>query len=98
MVKLVLRERGFSSPGANSDEVKQAIRDVMRTFTVGDPAKPNILVGPMVSQKHYERIESYIRKGAFKKAPGGAGRRRRPRRVSKQVTIVKLHGVRQRDE
>jgi aldehyde dehydrogenase (NAD+) len=35
----------------------------MRNYTVGDPADPNIMVGPMVSQKQYERIESYIRKG-----------------------------------
>jgi aldehyde dehydrogenase (NAD+) len=43
--------------------VKRAIRDEMRAFTVGDPADPNIMVGPMVSQKQYERVESYIRKG-----------------------------------
>jgi aldehyde dehydrogenase (NAD+) len=35
----------------------------MRAFTVGDPADPNTMVGPMVSQKQYERVESYIRKG-----------------------------------
>src|SRR4029077_11700949 len=45
------------------EEVKRAIRDEMRAFTVGDPADPNTVVGPMVSQKQYERVESYIRKG-----------------------------------
>jgi aldehyde dehydrogenase (NAD+) len=35
----------------------------MRTFTVGDPADPKTAVGPMVSQKQYERVQSYIRKG-----------------------------------
>ena len=50
-------------PKSRLDEVKRAIRHVMRTFMVGDPADPNIVVGPMVSQKQYERIESYIRKG-----------------------------------
>ncbi len=45
------------------DEVKQAIRDAMRDFTVGDPADPKTAVGPMVSQKQYERVQSYIRKG-----------------------------------
>jgi aldehyde dehydrogenase (NAD+) len=49
VVKLAQPERGFSCPGA--------------AFTVGDPADPNIMVGPMVSQKQYERVESYIRKG-----------------------------------
>jgi aldehyde dehydrogenase (NAD+) len=35
----------------------------MRTFTVGDPADPRIAVGPMVSQKQYDRVQAYIRKG-----------------------------------
>ena len=50
-------------PKSRLDAVKRAIRDGMRTFTVGDPADPNVMVGPMVSQKQYERVESYIRKG-----------------------------------
>jgi len=50
-------------PRSRLDEVKRAIRDEMRAYTVGDPADPNIAVGPMVSQKQYERVESYIRKG-----------------------------------
>ena len=50
-------------PKSRFDEVKRAIRDEMRAFTVGNPADPNIMVGPMVSQKQYERVESYIRKG-----------------------------------
>jgi aldehyde dehydrogenase (NAD+) len=50
-------------PRSRLDEVKRAIRDEMRAFTVGDPADPDIMVGPMVSQKQYERVESYIRKG-----------------------------------
>jgi aldehyde dehydrogenase (NAD+) len=35
----------------------------MRAFTVGDPADPKTVVGPMVSQKLFERVQSYIRKG-----------------------------------
>jgi len=50
-------------PKSRIDEVTRAIRDGMRTFTVGDPADPNIAVGPMVSKKQYDRVESYIRKG-----------------------------------
>jgi aldehyde dehydrogenase (NAD+) len=50
-------------PRSRLDEVKRAIRDEMRNYTVGDPTDPNIMVGPMVSQKQYERIESYIREG-----------------------------------
>src|ERR1700757_4221878 len=50
-------------PKSQLDEVKRAIREAMRSFTVGDPADRNIAVGPMVSQKQYERVESYIRRG-----------------------------------
>src|SRR5580704_17429883 len=50
-------------PKSRLDEIKRRIRDEMRAFTVGNPADPNIMVGPMVSQKQYERVESYIRKG-----------------------------------
>jgi aldehyde dehydrogenase (NAD+) len=50
-------------PRSRLDEVKRGIRDAMRVFTVGDPADPKTAVGPMVSQKQYERVESYIRKG-----------------------------------
>ena len=45
------------------DAVRQAIPKAMRTFTVGNPADPQIAIGPMVSQKQYERIQSYIRRG-----------------------------------
>ena len=50
-------------PKSRLDEVKCAIRDAMQAFTVGDPADLNVMVGPMVSQKQYDRVESYIRKG-----------------------------------
>jgi len=50
-------------PKSRLDEVKQAIKNEMRNYTVGDPSDPTITVGPMVSQKQYERVESYIRKG-----------------------------------
>jgi aldehyde dehydrogenase (NAD+) len=51
------------APRTRLDEVKRAIRDEMRAFTVGDPADSNVAIGPMASQKQYERVESYIRKG-----------------------------------
>jgi aldehyde dehydrogenase (NAD+) len=50
-------------PKSRLDEIKQSIRDAMRAFTVGDPADPKTVIGPMVSQKQYDRVESYIRKG-----------------------------------
>jgi aldehyde dehydrogenase (NAD+) len=50
-------------PKRRFDEVKRGIRDAMRAFAVGDPADPKTAIGPMVSQKQYERVQSYIRKG-----------------------------------
>jgi len=50
-------------PRSRLDEVKRSIRDAMSMLTVGDPADPKTAIGPMVSRKQYERVQSYIRKG-----------------------------------
>jgi aldehyde dehydrogenase (NAD+) len=50
-------------PKSRFEEVKQSIFDTAPAFPVGDPADPKTAVGPMVSEKQYERVESYIRKG-----------------------------------
>jgi aldehyde dehydrogenase (NAD+) len=63
-------------PRSRLDAVRQGIRDAMRSFTVGDPADPKTAVGPMVSQKQYDRVQSYIRKGVEEGAEilvGGEG-------------------------
>jgi aldehyde dehydrogenase (NAD+) len=67
----------FLVPRTRFEDVKRAIADAMRAFTVGDPADPKIAVGPMASQKQYERVQSYIRKGIEEGAEvlvGGEGR------------------------
>jgi aldehyde dehydrogenase (NAD+) len=50
-------------PKSRFDAVKRAIVDAMSAFPVGDPTDPKTAVGPMVSLKQYERVQSYIRKG-----------------------------------
>jgi len=50
-------------PKTRFDEVKRAILAAMHAFPAGDPADPKTAVGPMVTQKQYERVQSYIRKG-----------------------------------
>jgi aldehyde dehydrogenase (NAD+) len=50
-------------PKSRLDEVKQAIVDAMPDFKAGDPTDPKTTIGPMVTQKQYERVQSYIRKG-----------------------------------
>ena len=50
-------------PETRVDQIKRAIIGAMSAFPVGDPADPKTGVGPMVSQKQYEQVQSYIRKG-----------------------------------
>jgi aldehyde dehydrogenase (NAD+) len=50
-------------PKSRLDEVKRAIAQAMPAFPVGDPADRKTAIGPMVTQKQYERVQSYIRKG-----------------------------------
>jgi aldehyde dehydrogenase (NAD+) len=64
-------------PKSRLDEVKRAIMDAMPAFPVGDPSDPKTAIGPMVTQKQYERVQSYIRKGIDEGAAvlvGGEGR------------------------
>ena len=50
-------------PKRRFDEVRRALLDVLPAFPVGDPADPKTAVGPMVNEKQYQRVQSYIRKG-----------------------------------
>jgi aldehyde dehydrogenase (NAD+) len=50
-------------PDKQLDAVKRAIVEAMHAFPVGDPADPKTAVGPMVSQRQFDRVQSYIRKG-----------------------------------
>jgi aldehyde dehydrogenase (NAD+) len=50
-------------PKSQLSAVMRAIMNAMPAFPVGDPADPKTAIGPMVSQKQYEQIQSYIRKG-----------------------------------
>jgi aldehyde dehydrogenase (NAD+) len=50
-------------PKSRLDAVRRAIVDAMAAFPVGDPADPKTVIGPMVSQKHYDHVQGYIRKG-----------------------------------
>jgi aldehyde dehydrogenase (NAD+) len=66
-------------PRKRLDAVKRAIASAMHAFGVGDPADPKTAIGPMVSQKQYERVQSYIRKGVEEGAELLAGGEGRPR-------------------
>jgi aldehyde dehydrogenase (NAD+) len=64
-------------PSNRLEKAKLAIKDAMRNFTSGNPADLKTGVGPAVSQRQYERVQSYIRKGIEEGAEvlvGGEGR------------------------
>jgi aldehyde dehydrogenase (NAD+) len=64
-------------PRKQLEAVKRAIVGAMRAFRVGAPGDPKTAVGPMVSQKQYERVQSFIRRGIEEGAEvlvGGEGR------------------------
>jgi len=64
-------------PKRRLEEVTAAIKSAMNGVNVGDPADPKTAIGPMVSQKQWERVESYIKKGIEEGAEvvvGGMGR------------------------
>ncbi len=50
-------------PSNRLGAAKRAITDAMRDFPAGNPADPKTAVGPMATQKQYDRVQSYIRKG-----------------------------------
>jgi aldehyde dehydrogenase (NAD+) len=50
-------------PKSRFAEIKLMLVDAIPAFTVGDPADPKTAVGPMVSKKQHERVQSYIRTG-----------------------------------
>jgi aldehyde dehydrogenase (NAD+) len=50
-------------PRRHLDEVKRAILAAASSFPVGDPGDPKTAIGPMATQKQYERVQTYIRRG-----------------------------------
>lgn len=63
-------------PRRRLDEVRRVILRAMKDIRVGDPSDPSTTVGPMVTPKQYERVQSYIRKGIAEGAEvlvGGEG-------------------------
>jgi aldehyde dehydrogenase (NAD+) len=58
-------------------EVKQEIARAIGDFKVGNPSDKSVAIGPMVSQKQYDRVQSFIKKGINEGAEvfiGGLGK------------------------
>jgi aldehyde dehydrogenase (NAD+) len=64
-------------PESKLEEVLGVFREKMALFPVGDPGDPATAIGPMVSERQWERVQGYIRRGIEEGArvvAGGPGR------------------------
>jgi aldehyde dehydrogenase (NAD+) len=64
-------------PENRLDEVKQLVKAAVAKIKVGDPNDSDVTMGPLMSQKQYQRVQSYIRSGIDEGAEvviGGEGR------------------------
>ena len=50
-------------PEAKIDDVKRLLLQEAAQFVVGDPSKAEVKIGPVASQKQYDRIQQYIETG-----------------------------------
>lgn len=63
-------------PASRLAEFEAGIKAAVATIRSGDPRDPDTAIGPMVSQRQWERVQSYIRKGTEEGAvllAGGEG-------------------------
>jgi len=63
-------------PNSQLEAVKKAILQAIPAFPVGVPSNPKTAVGPMVTRRQYERVQSYIQRGIDEGAEvlvGGVG-------------------------
>jgi aldehyde dehydrogenase (NAD+) len=65
-------------PESRLDDVIAVASEKMADFPVGDPGDPATAIGPMVSQRQWERVQSYIRRGVEEGARIVAGGPDRP--------------------
>ena len=50
-------------PESRMDEIRKLVKATVERVKVGNPADEDTAIGPMVSKKQYERVQSYIRLG-----------------------------------
>ncbi len=64
-------------PASIMDDVLVRLKEGIAAFKPGSPLEPEVMIGPMVSSKQHERVQSYIRLGLEEGAEllvGGPGR------------------------
>src|SRR6202789_1461716 len=50
-------------PENRLDEVKRLVKTAIEKINVGDPADPDVTIGPLANQKQYQRVQGYISSG-----------------------------------
>jgi aldehyde dehydrogenase (NAD+) len=50
-------------PESRSEEIKSALKEAALAMKVGDPNEAETVIGPVVTEKQYLRIQNYIKKG-----------------------------------
>jgi aldehyde dehydrogenase (NAD+) len=64
-------------PKSKLDEFTEAVKEILPEFPVGDPQSENAFMGPLVSEKQFNRVQGYIEKGLEEGANlvvGGTGK------------------------
>lgn len=64
-------------PEYRRDEIEARLKEEVKVFTLGDPGDSEVRIGPMVSQKQWDRVQGYLRLGQEEGATlliGGEGR------------------------
>ncbi|MDE3774189.1 aldehyde dehydrogenase family protein [Sinorhizobium meliloti] len=64
-------------PAYRRDEIEARLKEEVKVFTLGDPGDSEVRIGPMVSQKQWDRVQGYLRLGQEEGATlliGGEGR------------------------
>ncbi len=71
------------APESRLEEIEARLREAVKDFKAGDPKDKSVRIGPMVSQKQWDRVQSYIRLGQEEGATLLAGGEGRPQGLSR---------------
>jgi aldehyde dehydrogenase (NAD+) len=64
-------------PESRLDEIKDALKEAVPAFRIGNPTEPGVAIGPMVTEKQFNRVQGYIQAGIDEGAEvliGGVGK------------------------
>jgi len=71
------------APESRLEEIEAGLREAVKAFEAGDPNDKGVRIGPMVSQKQWDRVQAYIRLGQEEGAHLLAGGEGRPQGLSR---------------